>query len=42
MPKGFNRTIDSYSQLDYGEHLTLLAGRARLRADLNRKYGSKY
>eukprot|EP00347_Sterkiella_histriomuscorum_P006292 403353327 len=42
MPKGFNRTIDQYSQLNYGEHLTLLAGRARLRADIHRKYGSKY
>ncbi|CDW83573.1 UNKNOWN [Stylonychia lemnae] len=39
LPRGFNRTIDQYSQLNYGEHVTLLASRARLRADLNRKYG---
>ena len=38
LAKGFNRTIDQYSQLNYEEVLSIQASRMRIRADLNRKH----
>ena len=37
---GFNKTLNSYSKMDYDDNLALVATRSINRAYLNNKYGS--